>query len=415
MAAHVLIIERNEKIGGLISTQLREKGYAAVDVRHGAEAAMALRRQPADVILLDSQVPMGGVKTARILRLHDKYNTIPVVLGLPPDKEEARGVIRQGQEAGLRHFLMKPFTLAALHKKLTEVLESSQPIEKPTSLEIREEIRNLSNLPAMPAAHSKLLMLLSKADEEVDMRQVSSTLELDPALSTKVMRTCRSAYFGFQGNLMSQAVTFLGVAVVRKIVQSAVIYNVFGEAKEHSGTAALTMTDLWRHSLAVGMAMEVVGKADKKKTHFLLGVLHDIGKAVFKFRFTEHFARVLDLVESEKIPIIKAEYELLGITHPECGGELAIHWDLPGEIRTAITSHHNPAQSIQHRRLAAMVHIADIAVRQMEIGYAGDPFVPAMDPYAKRLQKSVEEIVQHKDDFVSQCDSILGGSGSEEG
>ena len=50
----------------------------------------------------------------------------------------------------------------------------------------------------MPAAHSKLLTLLSKADEEVDMRQVSSTLEQDPALSAKVMRTCRSAYFGFQ-------------------------------------------------------------------------------------------------------------------------------------------------------------------------------------------------------------------------
>ena len=310
---------------------------------------------------------------------------------------------------------MKPFTLAALEKKLNEVLENGQPIEKPTNLEIREEIKNLSNLPAMPAAHSKLLMLLSKADEEVDMRQVSSTLELDPALSTKVMRTCRSAYFGFQGNMMSQAVAFLGVAVVRKIVQSAVIYNVFGEAQEQSSTAALTMSDLWRHSLAVGMAMEVIGKADKKKTHFLLGVLHDIGKAVFKFRFAEHFAKVLDLVEAEKIPIIKAEYELMGITHPECGGELAIHWDLPGEVRTAITSHHTPAQSTQHRRLAAMVHIADIAVRQMEIGYAGDPFVPEMDPYAKRLQKSVEEIVQHKDDFNSQCDSILGGSSSEEG
>jgi len=415
MAASVLIIERNEKIGGLISTQLREKGFDTADVRHGAEAAVALRKKPADVILLDNQVPMGGIKTARILRLHDKYNTIPIVLGLPPDKGEAREVIGEGQEAGLSHFLMKPFTLAALQKKLTDVLESEEPIEKPTNLEIREEIKNLSNLPAMPAAHSKLLMLLSKADEEVDMRQVSSTLELDPALSTKVMRTCRSAYFGFQGNMMSQAVAFLGVAVVRKIVQSAVIYNVFGEAQEQSSTAALTMSDLWRHSLAVGMAMEVIGKADKKKTHFLLGVLHDIGKAVFKFRFAEHFAKVLDLVEAEKIPIIKAEYELMGITHPECGGELAIHWDLPGEVRTAITSHHTPAQSTQHRRLAAMVHIADIAVRQMEIGYAGDPFVPEMDPYAKRLQKSVEEIVQHKDDFNSQCDSILGGSSSEEG
>ena len=267
----------------------------------------------------------------------------------------------------------------------------------------------------MPAAHSKLLTLLSKADEEVDVRQVSSTLELDPALSAKVMKTCRSAYFGFQGNMMTQAVAFLGVAVIRKIVQSAIIYDVFGgDGEETAEPLGLTMGDLWRHSLATGMAMEVIGKADKKKTHFLLGVLHDIGKAVFLFRFTDHYRKVLELVEKENVSILQAELDLLGISHADCGGELAIHWDLPGEVRTAITSHHTPGQSTQHRRLAAMVHIADIAVRTMNIGSSGDPLIPVMDPYAKRLQKSVEEILENQKDIVSQCDSILGVDGSED-
>ena len=239
------------------------------------------------------------------------------------------------------------------------------------------------------------------------MRQVSSTLEQDPALTAKVMRTCRSAYFGFQGNMMTQAVAFLGVAVIRKVVQSAVIHNVFGEEKETGKTAALTMNELWRHSLAVGMAMEVIGKADKKKTHFLLGSMHDIGKAVFKFRFPDHYEKVLELVESENITILAAEQELLGISHADCGGELAIHWDLPGEVRTAIMSHHAPGATSQHKRLAAMVHISDIAVRTMGIGSGGDPLIPEMDPYAKRLSKSVEEIVKHKEDFTNQCNSIL--------
>ena len=415
MAARILIIERNPKIGGLIAGQLREKGFEAVEVAHGAEAAVELRKKPADLILMDNQVPMGGIKTARILRLHEKFNTIPVILALPPDKDDARGVIQQAQEAGLSHFLIKPFTLSSLQKRLEEVLASDEPVEQPTHQEIRDEIRNLSNLPAMPAAHSKLLTLLSKSDEEVDMRQVSSTLEMDPALSAKVMKTCRSAYFGFQGNMMTQAVAFLGVAVIRKIVQSAIIYNVFGDDGEATeAPKGLTMGELWRHSLATGMAMEVIGKADKKKTHFLLGVLHDIGKAVFLFRFTDHYTKVLELVEKENISILQAEIELLGISHADCGGELAIHWDLPGEVRTAITSHHTPGQSTQHRRLAAMVHIADIAVRTMNIGSGGDPLIPPMDPYAKRLQKSVEEIVENKEDIIGQCDSILGAVKEED-
>ncbi|HJP32164.1 MAG TPA: response regulator [Candidatus Latescibacteria bacterium] len=399
MSAQILVVEKNEKIGGLICAQLREKGHGARDCRNGPEAVLALRQEGANVILLNNAVPMGGVKTARILRMHEKYNHIPIIIGLPPEKEEARVVIKEGQEAGIAHFLLKPFTLTALQKKLTEVLESGDTVEQPTHQEIRDEIKNLSNLPAMPAAHSKLLTLLSKADEEVDMRQVSATLEQDPALTAKVMRTCRSAYFGFQGNMMSQAVAFLGAAV---------IHGAFGDSTESSATAALSMNDLWKHSLATGMAMEVIGKADKKKTHFLLGTLHDIGKAVFLFRFPDHFGKVLDLVEAENISVLNAEYELLGITHADCGGELAIHWDLPGEVRTAITSHHQPGKSTQHRRLAAMVHIADIAVRTMEIGYGGDPLIPEMDPYASRLQKSVEEIIKNKDDFIQQCDSILG-------
>ena len=55
-----------------------------------------------------------------------------------------------------------------------------------------------------------------------------------------------------------------------------------------------------------------------------------------------------------------------------------------------------------------MVHISDIAVRTMGIGYSGDPLISEMDPYAARPQKSVAEIVQDKDDFIQQCDSILG-------
>ena len=263
----------------------------------------------------------------------------------------------------------------------------------------------------MPEAHNKLLMLLSKPDTDVDLSQVARTLELDPALSARVMRTCKSAYFGFQGNMMKQALAFLGVEEVRQIVQSAVIYNVFGDEESGSGDR-MSMQDLWKHSLGVGLAMELLGKADKNKTHFLLGVLHDLGKAVFKISFPQHFEAVMDMVEKEDVSMLAAEKELLGITHAECGGELAMHWDLPGEVRTAIASHHSPAQTSQHRRLAAMVHVCDIAVRMIEIGYAGDSLIPKMDMYAKRsFPKGVETLVAQKEELTQQVEAIMGEKG----
>lgn len=411
MAAKILIIERNARIGGLITSQLNSKGFEAADVRHGAEAAVVLRAGPADLVLLDNQVVMGGVKTARLLKLHPKFQKMPIVLCLPTDVGEAEQAIKDGQSSGLSQFLKKPFTMAALQQKITEALESSAADTQPTFMEIRDEIRSLTDLPAMPEAHNKLLMLLSKPDTEVDLSQVARTLELDPALSARVMRTCKSAYFGFQGNMMKQALAFLGVQEVRQIVQSAVIYNVFGD--EESGVGdRMSMQDLWKHSLGVGLAMELLGKADKNKTHFLLGVLHDLGKAVFKIRFPQHFEAVMDMVEKEDVSMLAAEKELLGITHAECGRELAMHWDLPGEVRTAIASHHSPAQTSQHRRLAAMVHVCDIAVRMMEIGYAGDSLIPKMDMYAKRsFPKGVETLVAQKEELTQQVEAIMGEKG----
>jgi HD-like signal output (HDOD) protein/CheY-like chemotaxis protein len=378
-------------------------------VRHGAAAAVSLRQQIAHAILMDFQVPMGGVKTARVLRLNPKYANIPIVLALPPNKDEARKMILQAQGLDLKHFLPKPFTMAALQQKMTQVLQEAKADTPLSGERIREEIRSLSNLPAMPATHNKLLQLLNKADDDVDINQVSETLKQDAALSTKVMRTCRSAFFGFQGNLMNQAVAFLEVGTIRQIVQSAIIYTAFADSEE-TDLGKLTMERLWQHSLATGMAMEIIGKDDKQKTHFLLGVLHDIGKAVMMLRFPEYYHKVIALVEKENCTIIQAETELLGITHADCGGELAVHWELPPEVRSAIAFHHQPSRTNQHKRLASMAHIADIAVHTMKIGYAGDDRIPEMAPYAKRLQKGIDEVIKNRDHIIQTVDTIMGGS-----
>ena len=61
-----------------------------------------------------------------------------------------------------------------------------------------EVIRQLSNLTAMPEAHSKLSSLLSKPDAEFDLNHVAKTLELDAALSPKV-KSCAPIYRCFSG------------------------------------------------------------------------------------------------------------------------------------------------------------------------------------------------------------------------
>ena len=88
-----------------------------------------MRGQIADLILMDNQIVMGGIKTARLLRLHPRYQPIPIVIGLPPDTEIAREVLVEGQQQGLEHYLRKPFTLASLQQQISAVIEAHVPSE----------------------------------------------------------------------------------------------------------------------------------------------------------------------------------------------------------------------------------------------------------------------------------------------
>ena len=104
----------------------------------------------------------------------------------------------------------------------------------------------------------------------------------------------------------------------------------------------------------------------------------------------------------------------MGITHAECGGERALHWNLPGEVRAVILAHHRPGDTIQHKRLAAMVHICDIGAHTMDIGFGGDRLIPELDVYAQRLHKSIDQIVGEREQIKAEIDSILGPEGNEE-
>ena len=130
MSAQILVVEKNEKIGGRICAQLREKGYEVRDCRNGPDVVLELRKNGVDVILLDNAIPMGAVKTARILRLHERYNHIPI--GLPPEKERARVVIKEGGERD------RPFPAEAVHAHRVAEEDDRSPGERRNGREANE-------------------------------------------------------------------------------------------------------------------------------------------------------------------------------------------------------------------------------------------------------------------------------------
>jgi len=384
-----------------------QTGYEVVFVDHGVAAIHDMRHTRPELILIDQDVPIGGMRTARIIRLNKEHGTIPMIIAIPGEKNQALLLLKQGREAGLKHIIVKPFDPSLLAERVAQALRMKDREDKQLDIaQIKKEIQSLSDLPAMPEIHGKILVIIGKPDTEVDVDRLVRLIEADPFLVANILKIARSACYGFGGSYVRNAVTFLGLKRLRPIIHAASVLKIF-EKEEGPGTVgAFSVRELWRHSLACGVVMGIVSREVRGRAHFLLGLLHDIGKIVLNHKFHEYFKEVVRIVDEEKRSIYDVEKEILGITHADIGHVLASVWELPPEVVVAIAHHHRPSTAQMHKRLGALVHFSDIAVRTMQIGYGGDPLIPEMDPYANRLRLKMDSLVSRKEEIIEQVDSI---------
>lgn len=406
MDRHILIIDGKEKVRQLLGAYLEKAGYGSLGVANGLDAAMSMRVQRPDLVLIDQGVDMGGVRTARLLRLHRDYQRIPIVLMFERG-EGGEELVKEGCKINLHRFLRKPFGAEILCQTIAEAIVEDLPALNVDI--VREQLGDMSNLPVLRPNQRRLLSLLGVDDEKVNIPEVVRCVETDQGLTTTVMRTCHSAYYGFRGNSIEGAVTFLGIDRMRRIVQAAVVFDAFASERDREAEEefAFSIDSLWKHSLACGVVMEESGRMVRGRDHFIAGLLHDIGKVVLYLRFPDHFAAILRMVRDEDKSMYQAERVLLGICHTDIGYELARRWDLPPTIAACLAHHHEPEVALQHKRLVCLVHLSDLLVRVLGIGSGGDDKKPKMSPAAQTLAKYVLALAERKDEIEKQVDSMM--------
>lgn len=403
----------------MLTQLLSANGYHTAGVSHGAEAARLMRQDAPDLIVIDQDVPIGGFKTAQIIRLNPRYGRVPILMGIGagtrPMLEQA---IKQGTQAGISRFLIRPYDPQLLLQKIRGSLDMGGPSPKArgenggssaaeTSLAMRRQIRELTDLPMLSVAQQRVISIMSEDDANVNVDELVSAIQSDQALTMRIMRTARSAYYGFTGNFARTAITFLGMPRVRQVVQSATVIEVFkGNGKGEKG--GLDRTGAWAHSVACGMVMQMLSRDNKQARHFTIGLLHDVGKLVMDFKFHEYSQAILEVAEQEKRSMHEVEKEMVGISHAEIGHELANLWQLPNEVAESIAYHHEPSRAFRNKYLSSLVYLADIAVRKMEIGNSGNLAPPEVkDPYALKLHVPMEEVFSHRDELAKQVEAIV--------
>lgn len=107
--AHILVVEDEEQLAGLIRNNLMAAGYSVSVAGNGMQALQILETRSADLILLDWMLPgLDGLEVCRRIR----SRSITPILMLTARAEELDRVL--GLEVGADDYLTKPFSMREL-------------------------------------------------------------------------------------------------------------------------------------------------------------------------------------------------------------------------------------------------------------------------------------------------------------
>ena len=271
--------------------------------------------------------------------------------------------------------------------------------------ELKKRLSKIKNLPTLPIVANNVIKLTQNPDSTA--LEIAEAISQDQALSTRVLKTANSAYYGFPRKIttINYAIVVLGFNNIKNIVLSATIMDGFSKSDEN---LLFDRREFWKHSLLCGIIAKKISEhmgIKNSEEIFVCGLLHDFGKLILDSFFQDEFILALQMSKEKNIPIMKAENAILGFNHSGVGGLLLKRWSLPPSLVKVVEFHHFPDESLTAFRPASIVHVADYLCHKIGIGNSGDNVLPSLNKKAYKLinltsnrikQMSLESIKEFK-------------------
>src|SRR5690349_4607585 len=190
-----------------------------------------------------------------------------------------------------------------------------------------ERIRQCPNLPSLPTIAMQILELAQKP--EVDIAEIARIICKDPAMSSKLLRTVNSSFYGRSQHVstISHALVILGLQSVKTLVLG---FSLVTNLSKNKGKGFKHIT-YWRRSIFAATAARTlaskIGLVQQEEA-FLTALLKDIGMLVLDQVLGEQYGAI-NAAAPNHAQLVAAERQTLGMTHAEVGGLLATQWKLP--------------------------------------------------------------------------------------
>lgn len=266
------------------------------------------------------------------------------------------------------------------------------------------QIERIDTLPTIPKVLQKLLKIIE--DPKASINDIGSFVTSDAVLTSRVLKVVNSPVYGFPGRIssVSQALILLGLNVVRGMLLGVSVFEVM----------EMAMMGLWEHSMGCAVTARIIAKKkglNEPEEVSIAALLHDIGKVALSLKFHEDYKKILSGAERDSMFIYEAEKKFFSINHADAGAWIAQRWNFPKSLVEVIEYHHKPHLSKNVPLQAAIVHFSDILIRSKGFGFAGDIFVPAVNPAAWKIldfsDADIKDLLTEIEDSLEQSEDTL--------
>jgi putative nucleotidyltransferase with HDIG domain len=238
-------------------------------------------------------------------------------------------------------------------------------VKKPDIEQLDHVIKTLSPIPQIVL---KVLRMIS--NQTYALGDVAQEVVQDQVLSAKVIGFCNSVFSGMRGQIDSieRALLVVGEKWLLQVVIGAAMEEFLSQT---SRGYSLCQGGLYHHASGTAAVARSLAQSTGRTPPdlaYTAGLLHDIGKVVLDQYMDPALPYFYRHIQADDSDLIKAEREVFGVTHPDTGRRLAMHWSFPEILTEAIWHHHQPEQATIGPELSHLVYLADVIMSRFMVG-----------------------------------------------
>lgn len=259
-------------------------------------------------------------------------------------------------------------------------LSQARPAAKNTTVDtnssntvnILSKLQDPELLPPMPSMAEKIVQLNNNPYARA--ADLATLVDTDRNLASQIVSLAKSPIHGYKG-----AISTVNQAVTRVLGYDLAMNMALGIATSRhfkcSDHGPLGLHTYWRHAtycanLAHELCLQIPkNKRPKMGSSYLCGLLHNIGQLITGNLFPEQFELInQQLAQEQTSPIVEVEQSVMATNHTQVGKILMSAWDLPEEVLTCISEHHNPQYAGVHAQYVQLIILANNLLRREDIG-----------------------------------------------